>query len=62
MTDILWLSINDITVVNFYRRPDENDALDVLLQWAIPDRCLVLETSTPNITAGKPAEGKVEEE
>ncbi|KAM5357129.1 hypothetical protein ACJZ2D_016591 [Fusarium nematophilum] len=39
--DILWLSVNNVMIVNFYRRPDESDSLDILLQWAIPDRCLV---------------------
>ncbi|KAF6519543.1 hypothetical protein HZS61_007814 [Fusarium oxysporum f. sp. conglutinans] len=39
--DILWLTVNDTTIVNFYRQNDERDALDTLLQWPIPDRCLV---------------------
>ncbi|KAG7429106.1 hypothetical protein Forpi1262_v009436 [Fusarium oxysporum f. sp. raphani] len=39
--DILWLTVNDTIVVNFYRQNDERDALDTLLQWPIPDRCLV---------------------
>ncbi|KAK7592656.1 hypothetical protein V3481_007266 [Fusarium oxysporum f. sp. vasinfectum] len=39
--DILWLTVNDIIIVNFYRQNDERDALDTLLQWPIPDRCLV---------------------
>ncbi|KAG5750339.1 hypothetical protein H9Q70_007000 [Fusarium xylarioides] len=30
-----------ITLVNFYRQNDERDALDTLLQWLTPDRCLV---------------------
>ncbi|KAJ0127740.1 Uncharacterized protein HZ326_29154 [Fusarium oxysporum f. sp. albedinis] len=28
--DILWLIINDLMVVNFYRQNDERDALDML--------------------------------
>lgn len=39
--DVLWLTVNDIKIVNFYRQNDEHDALDILLQWPIPDRCLV---------------------
>ncbi|KAF6515471.1 hypothetical protein HZS61_005377 [Fusarium oxysporum f. sp. conglutinans] len=39
--DILWLTINNVTIVNFYRQNDERDALDTLLQWPVPDRCLV---------------------
>ncbi|KAH7464371.1 hypothetical protein FOMA001_g17572 [Fusarium oxysporum f. sp. matthiolae] len=38
---ILWLTVNDTIVVNFYHQNDERDALDTLLQWPIPDRCLV---------------------
>ncbi|KAF4436598.1 hypothetical protein F53441_13190, partial [Fusarium austroafricanum] len=30
--DILWLAINDMTIVNFYRQNDEMDALNTLLQ------------------------------
>ncbi|XP_044720134.1 endonuclease-reverse transcriptase domain-containing protein [Hirsutella rhossiliensis] len=39
--DILWLTINNITVVNFYRQPYYDEALDILLQWTTPGRCLV---------------------
>ncbi|KAL9572136.1 hypothetical protein ACKAV7_003714 [Fusarium commune] len=39
--DILWLTVNDTIIVNFYRQNDERDALHTLLQWPIPDRCLV---------------------
>ncbi|KAG7408326.1 putative RNA-directed DNA polymerase from transposon X-element [Fusarium oxysporum f. sp. rapae] len=39
--DILWLAINDMTIVNFYRQNDEMDALNTLLQWPVPERCLV---------------------
>ncbi|TVY62678.1 putative 115 kDa protein in type-1 retrotransposable element R1DM [Fusarium oxysporum f. sp. cubense] len=39
--DILWLTVNDTIVVNFYRQNEERDALDTLLQWPIPYRCLV---------------------
>ncbi|EXA28589.1 hypothetical protein FOVG_19816 [Fusarium oxysporum f. sp. pisi HDV247] len=39
--DILWLTVKDTIIVNFYRQNDERDALDTLLQWPIPDRCLV---------------------
>ncbi|KAL9561228.1 hypothetical protein ACKAV7_014583 [Fusarium commune] len=39
--DILWLTINDLTIVNFYRQNDERDALDMLFQWSVPERCLV---------------------
>ncbi|CZR35886.1 uncharacterized protein FPRO_17006 [Fusarium proliferatum ET1] len=39
--DILWITINGVTVVNFYRQNDERDALDTLLRWPVPERCLV---------------------
>ncbi|KAJ6437988.1 (S)-coclaurine N-methyltransferase [Purpureocillium lavendulum] len=39
--DILWLVVNDITLVNIYRQPLHDEALDILLQWSAPDRCLV---------------------
>ncbi|KAJ3455198.1 hypothetical protein MRS44_013798 [Fusarium solani] len=39
--DILWLVINGMTIVNFYRQNDEHDALETLLQWPVPGRCLV---------------------
>ncbi|KAF4460560.1 reverse transcriptase [Fusarium albosuccineum] len=39
--DILWLTINSVTVVNFYRQNDEHDALNTLLRWSVPGRCLV---------------------
>ncbi|CVL09150.1 uncharacterized protein FMAN_15430 [Fusarium mangiferae] len=39
--DILWLTINDMTIANFYRQYDERDALDTLLRWPVPERCLV---------------------
>ncbi|KAH6980548.1 hypothetical protein EDB80DRAFT_260638 [Ilyonectria destructans] len=31
--DILWLTVNDIVIVKFYRQNDENGGLDILLQW-----------------------------
>ncbi|KAG4272495.1 hypothetical protein FPRO04_14642 [Fusarium proliferatum] len=42
--DILWLTINDLTIVNFYRQNDEGDPLGTLLRWPVPtgqtlDRC-----------------------
>ncbi|KAM4059470.1 endonuclease-reverse transcriptase domain-containing protein [Hirsutella rhossiliensis] len=39
--DILWLTVNDITLVNVYRQPSYDEALDILLQWPAPNRCLV---------------------
>ncbi|RKK10702.1 hypothetical protein BFJ63_vAg18361 [Fusarium oxysporum f. sp. narcissi] len=39
--DILWLTINGMTIVNFYRQNDEKDALNTLLRWPVPERCLV---------------------
>ncbi|CVL08139.1 uncharacterized protein FMAN_14197 [Fusarium mangiferae] len=37
--DILWITINGLTVVNFY--PERRDALGTLLRWPVPQRCLV---------------------
>jgi hypothetical protein len=39
--DVLWLTVNGMTVVNFYRQNDEKDALSTLLRWPVPERCLV---------------------
>ncbi|TVY74939.1 putative RNA-directed DNA polymerase from transposon BS [Fusarium oxysporum f. sp. cubense] len=39
--DILWITINGMTIVNFYRQNDERDALNTLLRWPVPERCLV---------------------
>ena len=39
--DILWLTVNGITIVNFYRQPHYNVALDLLLRWVAPGRTLV---------------------
>ncbi|OAQ58287.1 endonuclease/exonuclease/phosphatase [Purpureocillium lilacinum] len=39
--DILWLTINNTTIVNCYRQPDFDGALDILLAWSPPSRCLV---------------------
>ncbi|KAJ6439209.1 reverse transcriptase [Purpureocillium lavendulum] len=39
--DILWLTINSTTIVNCYRQPDFDGALDILLAWSPPSRCLV---------------------
>ena len=39
--DILWLVVNNIVVVNFYRQPGSDNALDELLKWPIPSSCLI---------------------
>ncbi|KJZ69944.1 hypothetical protein HIM_10667 [Hirsutella minnesotensis 3608] len=39
--DILWLTVNGVTVVNFYRQPDYDVALEILLRWNATDKCLV---------------------
>ncbi|KAJ3455314.1 hypothetical protein MRS44_013914 [Fusarium solani] len=39
--DTLWLRVNEVTMVNFYRQSDEKDALNNLLRWPVPERCLV---------------------
>ncbi|KAJ3499512.1 hypothetical protein NLG97_g286 [Lecanicillium saksenae] len=39
--DIIWITINDTVIVNFYRQPDTNIALDTLLSWQAPRKCLV---------------------
>ncbi|EFY95407.2 Endonuclease/exonuclease/phosphatase [Metarhizium robertsii ARSEF 23] len=39
--DILWITVNGITIVNFYRQPHCDVALDVLLRWSAPERTLV---------------------
>ncbi|KJZ69582.1 hypothetical protein HIM_11019 [Hirsutella minnesotensis 3608] len=39
--DILWLTVNGVTVVNFYRQPLYDVALEILLRWSATDKCLV---------------------
>ncbi|KFG77533.1 putative reverse transcriptase [Metarhizium anisopliae] len=39
--DILWLSVNGVTIVNFYRQPHYDVSLDALLRWSAPERTLV---------------------
>ncbi|EXU95536.1 reverse transcriptase domain protein [Metarhizium robertsii] len=39
--DILWPTVNGVTIVNFYRQPHYDVALDVLLRWSAPERTLV---------------------
>ncbi|KJZ70298.1 hypothetical protein HIM_10305 [Hirsutella minnesotensis 3608] len=39
--DILWLTVNGVTVVNFYRQPDYDIALEILIQWTPTEKCLV---------------------
>ncbi|KAG7403663.1 hypothetical protein Forpe1208_v016317 [Fusarium oxysporum f. sp. rapae] len=39
--DILWITVDGMTTVNFYRQNDKSDALNTLLRWPIPERCLV---------------------
>ncbi|KAJ0126813.1 hypothetical protein HZ326_30083 [Fusarium oxysporum f. sp. albedinis] len=39
--DILWITVNGMTIANFYRQNDEKDALNTLLRWPVPERCLV---------------------
>ncbi|KNB15715.1 hypothetical protein FOXG_14138 [Fusarium oxysporum f. sp. lycopersici 4287] len=39
--DILWLTINGMTIVNLYRQNDESDALNILIRWPVPERCLI---------------------
>ncbi|KID82097.1 Endonuclease/exonuclease/phosphatase [Metarhizium guizhouense ARSEF 977] len=34
-------NVNGITIVNVYRRPSYDAALDILLRWSPPERCLV---------------------
>jgi hypothetical protein len=39
--DLLWLTVNEVTVVNVYRQPFHDAALETLLRWSVPPRCLV---------------------
>ncbi|KAL9563921.1 hypothetical protein ACKAV7_011956 [Fusarium commune] len=39
--DILWLTINGITIVNFYHQNNESDAMNILIRWPVPERCLI---------------------
>jgi ribonuclease HI len=39
--DILWLKVNNTTIINFYRQPSYDEALNILLDWPIPPKCLI---------------------
>ena len=39
--DILWLTINGVTLVNFYRQPNYHVALNMLLDWPTAQKCLI---------------------
>ena len=39
--DILWVTVNGVTIVNFYRQPHYDVSLDILLRWPAPERTLV---------------------
>lgn len=39
--NILGLTINDTTIVDFYRQPYFGEAFDILLRWHVHPRCLV---------------------
>ncbi|OAQ57666.1 endonuclease/reverse transcriptase [Purpureocillium lilacinum] len=39
--DILWLVVNGVTLVNVYREPNVDTALDVLFAWPIPSQCII---------------------
>ncbi|KJZ70475.1 hypothetical protein HIM_10147 [Hirsutella minnesotensis 3608] len=39
--DILWITVNGVTVVNFYRQPGYDVSLEILLRWNATDKCLV---------------------
>ncbi|PWI64051.1 hypothetical protein PCL_00034 [Purpureocillium lilacinum] len=39
--DILWLVVNGVTLVNVYREPNLDTALEVLFAWPIPSQCII---------------------
>ena len=39
--DMLWITTSDITIVNVYRDPLLRESLPTLLNWPIPERCLI---------------------
>ncbi|KAM4055483.1 endonuclease-reverse transcriptase domain-containing protein [Hirsutella rhossiliensis] len=39
--DILWLMVNGVTVVNIYREPSFDAALDILFAWPIARQCII---------------------
>ena len=39
--DILWLVVNGVTLVNVYREPNVDTALEVLFAWPIPSQCII---------------------
>ncbi|PWI64416.1 hypothetical protein PCL_10484 [Purpureocillium lilacinum] len=39
--DILWIVVNGVTLVNVYREPNVDTALEVLFAWSIPSQCII---------------------
>ncbi|KAK4076871.1 transcriptional regulator family: HMG [Purpureocillium lilacinum] len=39
--DILWLVVNGVTLVNVYREPNVDTALEVLFAWSMPSQCII---------------------
>lgn len=50
--DILWLTVNSITLVNFYRQPHYDVALEIYLAGPYLIGASLQEASTPNTTHG----------
>ena len=39
--DILWITTNNVTIVNIYRDPSIRNLLPALFDWHIPEKCLI---------------------
>ncbi|KAF4471945.1 reverse transcriptase [Fusarium albosuccineum] len=39
--DALWIQIGDLVIVNFYRDAKDDTTTDFLLQWSIPNKCVI---------------------
>ncbi|KAM3450576.1 hypothetical protein NHJ6243_009779 [Beauveria neobassiana] len=39
--DLLWVRVNGITILNLYNRPEVESTLQVLKDWALPEKCEV---------------------
>ncbi|KAF5007694.1 hypothetical protein FDECE_5994 [Fusarium decemcellulare] len=39
--DALWIRIGELTIANFYRDPNVDTTLDLLLQWEVPNQCVI---------------------
>ena len=57
--DMLWITINNITILNIYRDPAVRNTLDQLLSWPVPERCIIAGDFNARHHSWEPGTGSV---